>query len=399
MYHVSDPPGRTVGRHRVRRTIRRVVLFLVIFLVVEYLVLPQLAGARRAIHLVAHVNLALVGLALVLEAASLLAYAQLTRSVLPPESTPALSRVAKIDLSTLAVSHLVPGGSAAGAGVGFHLLEEAGVESSDAGFALATQGLGSAIVLNVLLWVALVVSIPLHGFNPMYVTTAAVGALLIGAFSVLVLLLTRGEARAARIFRAVARHTPFLREDAVHQMVHRIAGRLRALASNRRLLLSAIGWAAANWILDAACLWVFIAAFGRTAPIDGLLVSYGLANVLAAIPVTPGGLGVVEAVLTASLLGFGVPRGVAILGVVGYRLVNFWLPIPAGGLAYLSLRLGRRGLPREIKREKLRELADQALKGAEDPREWAARHGVAIPASSREPAAPEQDREAESDEG
>jgi uncharacterized membrane protein YbhN (UPF0104 family) len=45
-----------------------------------------------------------------------------------------------------------------------------------------------------------------------------------------------------------------------------------------------------------------------------------------------------EAVLTSSLVGFGTPRGVAILGVISWRLVNFWLPIPAGGLAYLSLR-------------------------------------------------------------
>jgi hypothetical protein len=38
------------------------------------------------------------------------------------------------------------------------------------------------------------------------------------------------------------------------------------------------------------------------------------------------------------LAGFGVPQETAILGVLGYRLVNFWLPIPVGGIAYLSLR-------------------------------------------------------------
>ena len=68
-------------------------------------------------------------------------------------------------------------------------------------------------------------------------------------------------------------------------------------------------------------------------------MAYGLANVLAAIPLTPGGLGVVEATLTSTLVGFSTPRAVAMLGVVGYRLVNFWLPIPLGGLAYLSLQL------------------------------------------------------------
>ena len=106
--------------------------------------------------------------------------------------------------------------------------------------------------------------------------------------------------------------------------------------------MRAIGWAAANWLLDAASLWVFIAAFHTLiSPID-LLVAYGLANVLAVIPITPSGLGVIEGVLIPTLAGFGVAKEKAVLAVVGYRLVNFWLPIPVGGLCYLSLRLGAR---------------------------------------------------------
>jgi len=60
-------------------------------------------------------------------------------------------------------------------------------------------------------------------------------------------------------------------------------------------------------LLDAACLWVFVWSFGTViSPID-LLVAYGLANIFAAIPVTPAGLGVVEGVLIGTLVGFGVP--------------------------------------------------------------------------------------------
>ena len=83
-----------------------------------------------------------------------------------------------------------------------------------------------------------------------------------------------------------------------------------------------------------------MAAFGKFINVDALLVSYGIANILAVIPITPAGLGVVEAALTTSLVGFGTPRGVAILGVISYRLINFWLPIPGGALAYHSLGLG-----------------------------------------------------------
>jgi uncharacterized protein (TIRG00374 family) len=113
-------------------------------------------------------------------------------------------------------------------------------------------------------------------------------------------------------------------------------------------------------LLDAASLWVFVAAYGQLTVVDGLLVAYGLAYVLAAIPITPGGLGVVEATLTSSLVGFGAARGVAILGVLSYRLVNFWLPIPLGGASYISLQVGRRA-SRRAKADALRAAAEESI--------------------------------------
>jgi uncharacterized membrane protein YbhN (UPF0104 family) len=59
---------------------------------------------------------------------------------------------------------------------------------------------------------------------------------------------------------------------------------------------------------------------------------------LAFLPISPGGLGIIEAVMIPSLVGFGTPRAVAVLGVVSWRLFNFWVPIPTAGLCYLSLR-------------------------------------------------------------
>ena len=113
-----------------------------------------------------------------------------------------------------------------------------------------------------------------------------------------------------------------------------------------------MSWAAANWLFDAASLWAFVAAYGHvTEPID-LFVAYGVANVLAAVPLTPGGLGIVEAVAATSLIGFGVPAAVAWLGVISWRLFNFWLPIPVGAGAYLSLRV-RRGAGLRERRDAL----------------------------------------------
>jgi uncharacterized protein (TIRG00374 family) len=312
-----------------------------------------------------------------LEIAALTAYAKLTQAVIPSKRTPGLFTLLRVDLATLAVSHVLPGGAAAGTGLGYRLLTETGVNGTDAGFALATQSIGSALVLNVLLWLGLVISIPVRGFNPLYGTAAIVGIVLIGGFAMVVFALTRGEEGAAEAMCKISRHVPFLDGGALNRLVHRLADRVRELTSDRKLVLRAVTWAAANWLLDAASLWVFVAAFGFRVPVDGLIVSYGIANVLAAIPITPSGLGVVEAVLSSMLVGFGAPRGVAILGVISYRLINFWLPIPLGGLSALSLRVGREA-SREARREELRSVAEQAMKEAEDRRAWAARHGLRV---------------------
>lgn len=322
--------------------LRHGISLFILLLVVEYVLVPSFlhSRARSALSQLSHVNPAWFVAGIALEGAALVAYGRLTKSVLPSDG-PRLSTVLRIDLSTLAVSHVLPGGTAGGTGLGYRLLTSNGVLGADAGFALATQGIGSAVVLNAMLWVALVISIPLHGFNPAYVTVAIVGVVLAAAFAVLVLLLTRGEAHASRALRAIARHLPRVSEEQMERLVQRLANRLRTLGSDRDLLLEAVLWAAANWLFDAAALWTFLAAFGRyTEPID-LFVAYGVANVLAAVPLTPGGLGIVEAVAASSLIGFGVPATIAWLGVISWRLFNFWMPIPVGAGAYLSLRVGR----------------------------------------------------------
>ena len=101
----------------------------------------------------------------------------------------------------------------------------------------------------------------------------------------------------------------------------------------------ALLWASLNWLLDAASLWCFVAAFGHLANPVELFAAYGIANVAGALPVSPGGLGVVDSIAPLLLVGFGVTRSVATLGVLGWRLVNFWLPIPTGAAAFVSLRI------------------------------------------------------------
>ena len=93
-----------------------------------------------------------------------------------------------------------------------------------------------------------------------------------------------------------------------------------------------------KWGFDYLALLGALAAVGAEAPASVLLLAYVTAAFLAMIPITPGGLGFVEAGLTGALVLAGVSAGDAALAVLLYRLFNYWLPIPAGGIAYLLHR-------------------------------------------------------------
>jgi uncharacterized protein (TIRG00374 family) len=344
------------------RAVKR-TLFVVMFLfVVYYVVLPQWAQSRESADLIRQVNPVLLVVAVALQFSSLVAYTVLTKVTLPPEPHLSMFTVLRIQLATKSVTNVVPGGSAAGGTLGYRLFTEAGVAPTAAGFSMATVGLGSAVVLNLLLWVALLISIPLNGYNPLYAGVALVGVLLLASAGALVYLLMEGRDRAERILRGIARRLPYVQEETASRFVHQLADRLHDLAGQPQLLKRGVLWASVNWLLEAASLWVFLRAFGSSMNPVNLVVAFGLAGVLAAIPITPGGLGVVEAVLTPTLVGFGVPVRTATIAVLCWRFVQFWLPIPLGGIAYLSLRFGALG--RQKRMGTVRDLAQETGRAA-----------------------------------
>lgn len=368
--HPSDDERARV----VRRQIRRWVKILAFVFVAYYLVLPQIAGARNAAGQLLDVNPWFLALGAALQVAALFAYAQLARAALPSRG-PGLFTVFRIQLATKAVTNTVPGGTAAGSALGYRLLTLAGVRGADAGFALATAGLGSAVVLNVLLWTALIISIPASGLNPLYLTAAIIGIVLMSLFAGIVVGLMKGQAQAERRLRAIARRVKWLDEDKTGEAVRLIAARLRDLLGDRVLLRRVVVWATLNWLLDAASLWVFVRAFGGSTPLVGLVVAFCLANVFGAIPITPGGLGIIEGILIPTLVGFGVPRESVVLGVPAYRLVQFWLPIPLGAISYFSLRFGPGSVDRDRQLVKLREELAEMAEQNESRFEWTERFG------------------------
>jgi putative heme transporter len=394
----------------VPKPLRHAFTVFVILLVFIYLGFPAISKADRALGLLNSVNVLWLIAGFLFEGASLYSYACLTRTLMPADG-PSLWTLFRVDMSTLAVSHIIPGGTAPGTALGYRLMTSTGASGPDSGFAMASQGIGSAVVLNVLLWLALVISIPIAGFKPAYVTVALVGVLLLAFFATIIYLLNQGEDVAARVLRAVARPIPVLRGDKVEAVVRRIGVRIRLLSNDRETLGRSLAWASANWLLDAASLWAFVAAFGHFISPIYLFVAYGVGNVLAAIPLTPGGVGIVESVVPAALIGFGLPGGVAYLAVVGWRLVNFWLPIPVGAGMYISLRVDRERLKHMRAREALAQLrtipgmtapvtgqvpitGTGHLRGAARPGDGAPVGTAASPDESASPATPAEPTEA-----
>jgi uncharacterized protein (TIRG00374 family) len=348
-----------------------------IFLLVFWLfILPIVPGFGDALSKLGEVEPMWLFLGIALEFAALLCYSMLTHVALGQDSDKVrIFTLFRIQLSTRSLGSLVPGGSAASNALGFRLMTLAGANGRDAGFALATAGVGSAVVLNLILWVALIVSIPGRGVNAFYGTAAIFGVIVMLLAGGVVLGLVDHEGRAERVTRWFARKMRFDQDKAGEVAVH-LGERLRGLANEPGLLRKVLSWSLLNWFLDIAALFVFIRAFGGSVDIIGLVVSFCLANIFASIPITPGGLGIVEGIYIPSLVGFGLTTTTATVSVLSYRLVQFWLPMLVGGVCYVSLRFGRYALQQAGELKSLQRYAVAGNKTRTSRYEWAERNAT-----------------------
>ena len=105
----------------------------------------------------------------------------------------------------------------------------------------------------------------------------------------------------------------------------------------KRALVAAVG----RWLLDFMTLLAALAAIGSHPRPSLVLLAFCGAKALGNIPVTPGGLGFVEAGMTALLALAGVDPGDAVLATFAYRLFSYWLPLPFGllGMALAPRRV------------------------------------------------------------
>jgi uncharacterized protein (TIRG00374 family) len=244
-------------------------------------------------------------------------------------------------LASNALAKVAPGGGAMGAALQYRMLVAAGTPPGRVAAGLtACSLLTLAVVLA--LPVFAIPAIVRGGVDHTLLEVAAIGAI------VLVALFAAGGA-------VVASERPLLWVGGV---VQRIRNRLRRraeplerlpqrLVRERDRILAVLGprWhtalvaATGRWVLDFGCLVAALLALDAM-PRPGLaLLAFCSAQLLAQIPITPGGLGFVEAGLTATLALAGVSAGDAVLATFAYRLFAYWLQLPLG-LVGLALARG-----------------------------------------------------------
>jgi len=136
-------------------------------------------------------------------------------------------------------------------------------------------------------------------------------------------IIPRLTARTPRIATLVA---PVV--DAVRSS-RSVAGRHWALA---------LAAATANWLTDLLCLAAASRAFHLPLSLVELAAVYLTVQVVRQIPITPGGIGVIEMSLLAGLISAGAGEAPAAATVLAYRLLSCWMIIPVGLLGWLVLR-------------------------------------------------------------
>ncbi len=115
------------------------------------------------------------------------------------------------------------------------------------------------------------------------------------------------------------------------------AGVRTAIDVLRERPLAPLG-AAAYWGFDIAVLGLSFRAFGQTVPVAEVIMGYFIGTLGSLLPL-PGGLGGVEGGMIGAFAAFGVPGGRAVVAVLAYRAISFWLPTIPGIIGYLRLRV------------------------------------------------------------
>jgi uncharacterized protein (TIRG00374 family) len=292
----------------------------------------------QAVHLLGDLRISGLIVAIAFEGASMVAFARLQRWLLHEGGVEVgLVPMVQITLAGNALSTSLPGGAAWAAAWAFGQLRRRGADRVLAGWVVLVAGALAAYALFMLLVIGSLIA---GSQGPAAHARFALLALAAIPFIV------AGIALAARRWPIIDRLAPPARRAVcalpngrtVLGAIERTWERLLTVRPSRAAWVEAFGLGALNWLENCGCLVACIWAVHAHIPWHGILVAYTLTQVLASVPITPGGLGVVEGGLTALLVAYGMPTNEALASVLLYRAVSFWglVPIGWGVWGYLS---------------------------------------------------------------
>jgi uncharacterized membrane protein YbhN (UPF0104 family) len=363
----SVPPEGQPAPPASRLRILGRILALIITAVTLYYLLPQLLDVWAQIPKLTSIKWWFVVI-LPLEAGSFACQWKLTRTALPQVSW---FVAATSQLASNAIAKVVPGGAAVGGATGYRMLSVSGVNRATAGAALAATAIVSNGVLFALPMVAVLGSILTAPVPGDLAVIAWGGALLFLVLFAVVFTLVRFDRPLWAVGHLVERVSGWLirhvvgpvRRWSMPSLRHHHDGHdgaqkdvvpaspggptAEGFVHQRDIMVSTLGprWrtalvaAVGNWGLDYLALVAAIyAVTGAKPKLSLVLLAYGAAAVLSMIPITPGGLGFVELGLTAALVAAGIKPADALLATLAYRVVSYWLPLPAGLVATILFR-------------------------------------------------------------
>jgi uncharacterized protein (TIRG00374 family) len=239
-------------------------------------------------------------------------------------------------LASNSFGRVVPGGIAAAGAMQYTMLARGGVPAAQAASGMTASSLlvfGILLALPLLALPAILFGAPV---DPGLGRAALIGGV------VFVLLVAAGTAAILydRPLAAVGRAAQSLRNRIKGSRPPRtdLPGRLLRERDEVREVLGANWWeallfSAGRWVLDYLTLLAALTAVHASPRPSTVLLAFCAAQFLGTLPLTPGGLGFVEAGLTGTLVLAGVGTGAAVVATLAYRMVSFWLPIPAGAIA------------------------------------------------------------------
>jgi uncharacterized protein (TIRG00374 family) len=331
-----------------RRRVLRLGFTLASLFLGIHLLLPLAGGLEATAEALARATWWLACVLLVLEAGSFWAYGELLLVVVRGAGErPPRNLIQRATVVGASLGKTMPGGSATAMAMIVAALRRHGLRGAKVAAALAAAGAVSWATLALLLPVGAVLAVigGQTGAIALGAVVFAAGTVVVAAF--VPVALRRPERAGTLVERIVAsiargRIRRWVDPAKLGSLVSTGIASAAQLVHNRRALVAAGAWALTNWLLDFLVLLTLTASIGGETALLPLLLVYVVGQLLAAVPITPGGVGVVEATMTGMLVAAGAPAGEAIAAVLGYRLVGHWLPIVVGLLFFPTLVVSRR---------------------------------------------------------